>query len=675
MTTLLIESYSLLSQDPGDASVFYLMQISQQLAAGQGIPLSNATLSPSTPSPSFQAPAPVVRVNVLWALSLIVSLACALGATLIQTWTNRYVRLVSKFANVSHRAQQRQFYFEGIKQSRLVVVAEALPALLHLALFLFLAGLIDFFFQVNLNVAYACLCATIVVASLYALLTIAPHYFASIPYQTPLTIHLPRGLQKLIRRYIREYKTRYFPQRVSSHIKAVGTDFVLRQSRALQWLLDRMTGAYSFDNFVEGIEPFLEATDYSTRIVFQLNVGADPEEQRRCLSAHIGIRLLACLEPSIDVDSRRSQVKAMAGALWSLLVRIQSENMDDTISPGGIDDPDDPHLVSQHLKQWLHPFTLRALRRLRHDSDSVISLYATCTLVVILVHVTRSFCQQLQGGAVAVPPDWTFIQLLTACDSPSVHPGVRTSFEFDVLTICLLSPPFDEVGEKSRAEEELEERETSRVADTAQMVTYPGRDLVQIPKEIVRNTCHLAALILLLQYLLSKTSRLQPTASTIDVIQRTVKLLVANTSAAGTDEEMQRSFVGILERLYYPHEVPFHRLLGGKATFVLEDIKRLVASTSDTVDHPQWGPRAAGIVYGVARQLKAEELVFSDVQSGRLGRLDFDSGYLRSSANYIVCCDGRKNALDLSGGDGTSALIFNLHGEDNQKVRTNTHHL
>ncbi|THH33611.1 hypothetical protein EUX98_g593 [Antrodiella citrinella] len=647
--------------DPGDASVFYLSQIAQILAASQSPSGTNFTSGQLIPLPEFQASAAVVRVNILWVLSLIVSLACALGATLIQTWSNRYTRLTTQFGNVSHRAQQREFYFEGIKHSRLVAVAEALPALLHLSLFLFLAGLVDFFFQVNVEVAYVTLGAVIVVSFMYLILTAMPLIFTSTPYQTPLSIRVPKSLHRVFHRaYQARFKGR--PRGPS------GDDFVLQQSRALQWLLDRMTGVYIFDKFVEGIEPFLGTTDQGTRIIFQLNV-KPAADGRRCLSAHIGFRLHSCLEPSIDIHTRRSHVRAMTGALWSLLIRIQAGDMDDNIAPGGVGDSDAWYPVSQHLQQWLHPYTLRSLRRLRGNPDPLISTYAVCTCVVILERVLPVFCDSLKGRRTLVPASWDLMQILSACDSTELHPSVKTSYGFDVLVTCLLDPPDDELGRKSRAEANLDESEPWPQHDSSmdlRMVSSHDEDvdgLTELTEDVIRNSFHLAALNLLLEHLLTKTSNLQPTTALIDMIQSTIKLVVVNTSAQGTDEDLQRSFVVLLEKLFYSHQ---SSLLCGRAIFLMEDIRRLAVSLSKTLDHPIWAPKSAELLYGIRRPGGVENFVMSDAHSGRVGRVVFDA-QVRPNANYFVCCEGRSNVLDLSGSDGRSVLVYAFHGGENQQ--------
>ncbi|KZV72652.1 hypothetical protein PENSPDRAFT_575790, partial [Peniophora sp. CONT] len=87
VAAFVIESYKLLQPDSGDQTVLILSQL---LAA-----TTNAS-SPSIPSllpdDTFRAPITAVIANALWFCSLVVALACALLATLIQQWSRDYVR-------------------------------------------------------------------------------------------------------------------------------------------------------------------------------------------------------------------------------------------------------------------------------------------------------------------------------------------------------------------------------------------------------------------------------------------------------------------------------------------------------------------------------------------------------------------------------------------------------
>jgi uncharacterized protein DUF6535 len=179
-------SYQDLKPNSRDTSAFYLANINQPLAD----PDLNASAS-SVPlhPPAFSPPKHVIWVNSLWILSLAVSLTCALLATLLQQWARRYLKITQPPPHYSphKRARIRAFFSDGVHKLRLPAVAEALPTLLHLALFLFFAGLLVDLFNVNLTVFIALVCWFGLSGVVYACLTLMPIFRHDSPYYTPLS--------------------------------------------------------------------------------------------------------------------------------------------------------------------------------------------------------------------------------------------------------------------------------------------------------------------------------------------------------------------------------------------------------------------------------------------------------------------------------------------------------
>jgi hypothetical protein len=62
-----------------------------------------------------------------------------------------------------------------------------MPTLLHISVFLFFAGLIDFLFPIYATVAYATFGCIGVFALAYAILTVLPNVYLNCPYGTPLS--------------------------------------------------------------------------------------------------------------------------------------------------------------------------------------------------------------------------------------------------------------------------------------------------------------------------------------------------------------------------------------------------------------------------------------------------------------------------------------------------------
>ncbi|KAI9438708.1 hypothetical protein H4582DRAFT_1814466, partial [Lactarius indigo] len=182
VAAFIIESYKKLSPDSGDKTTFILQQISQQLSG-----LSNGTyVRPKdyqTSSPSTS----IVCVNTMWILSLIVSITCALLATLMQQWARQYVQLPQLRTTPRERAHVRSFLFFGLKQFRMSYAVELIPTLLHLAVFLFFVGLVIFFFTIFTTVAIIISVSVGIFSIGYIALTVLPCVHLNCPYRTPLS--------------------------------------------------------------------------------------------------------------------------------------------------------------------------------------------------------------------------------------------------------------------------------------------------------------------------------------------------------------------------------------------------------------------------------------------------------------------------------------------------------
>ncbi|KAI0260268.1 hypothetical protein BC834DRAFT_550401 [Gloeopeniophorella convolvens] len=186
LATFLVDSYKYLQPDTGDGTIVLLSQISQQLA---GISNGSHISIPSTiPSQAaFHPSNAALWVNAFWYMSFIISLFCALLATLLQQWARRYARITQPRCSIHKRARVRTFYAVGVERFRFALAVEAIPTLIHLSVFLFLAGLVIFLFGVNQSIAYATLATTVACALLYTAATVLPSIYLDCPYQTPLS--------------------------------------------------------------------------------------------------------------------------------------------------------------------------------------------------------------------------------------------------------------------------------------------------------------------------------------------------------------------------------------------------------------------------------------------------------------------------------------------------------
>ncbi|KAI0269270.1 hypothetical protein BC834DRAFT_621035 [Gloeopeniophorella convolvens] len=185
VATFLAGSYPNLQLNSQDASAFYLAHLYQLNAGPDGSSISN----PSTFSdPSTFSPSPsTIWVNVLWFLSLIISLMCALLATLLQQWVRRYLHITQPRFSPHKRARIREFMAQGVEKLRLPWVVEALPALLHISVFFFFVGLVIFLLEINHTVYTIVRACVGICAGLYLCISLVPIFRHDSPYSTPLS--------------------------------------------------------------------------------------------------------------------------------------------------------------------------------------------------------------------------------------------------------------------------------------------------------------------------------------------------------------------------------------------------------------------------------------------------------------------------------------------------------
>ena len=183
-----------LRPNPQDTSNFYLANTYQATIN------PNASSSLPTSPPPFIPPNYAVWVNALWFLSLVISITCALLATLLQQWARRYLKVTQPRYSPHKRARIRAFFAEGVDKFLLPWAVEALPTMLHLSLFLFFAGLVVFLWNVNITIFKLVLSWIGLCTALYGCITFIPIFCHDSPYHTPLSLpvwHFTQGIRYL----------------------------------------------------------------------------------------------------------------------------------------------------------------------------------------------------------------------------------------------------------------------------------------------------------------------------------------------------------------------------------------------------------------------------------------------------------------------------------------------
>ncbi|KAI0261954.1 hypothetical protein BC834DRAFT_414191 [Gloeopeniophorella convolvens] len=273
LTSFLVDSYKNLQPDPtketayfGQQSAISLARISQQLSLND----SRASVAPTTfvPLPSFHPSPSDVRVNVYWFMSLVFSLSAALFATIIQQWVRNYMQVFQRYDHSLKRARLRQYLFQGTELSRMSVVVEMVPALIHISLFLFFMGIADFLFNLNITTAITTTIPIFLCTSLYIWSVVAPVIAPQLPFQTPFSSLAWYIFQKLGGRTYRSHDGPHEKRkRVSTSMTEGRMQLAmdetegrrLRDAQAIQWLIQNRSEESEVESLVMDIPGSFDA--------------------------------------------------------------------------------------------------------------------------------------------------------------------------------------------------------------------------------------------------------------------------------------------------------------------------------------------------------------------------------------------------------------------------------
>ncbi|KAI9454478.1 hypothetical protein BJY52DRAFT_1284540 [Lactarius psammicola] len=351
-----------------------------------------------------------IAVQTLWLLSLILSLACALGAILVQEWCQKYLRYSQCHPRPSTRARIRAYLFNGARNYRMEQVITALPLFLHLAILLFCAGLVAYFFTFNNVVAYTALTTYSIIGALYFFFTISPLIDISSPFKTPISTFLWHSLE-LIRLAIL-----YTLQWVTSFISLESNFFRFRLPKIIKARQERYRGGFvraleldlesvhpnadahslqwavsslgndddALESFVAGIPDFLASEPHSYP---QFTIGHLLEDHDVRLGWSIGRLLQTCVSPSDNTSTsilaphvRNRRANACLRAVWAITEKFAGTS-------------------SLYWDTLFGAHTADALATLsRDDANPTIALVARCTAAL----ATRSCLRELTHVA-----EWT----------------------------------------------------------------------------------------------------------------------------------------------------------------------------------------------------------------------------------------------------------------------------
>ncbi|KAJ7056177.1 hypothetical protein C8F01DRAFT_1312263 [Mycena amicta] len=314
LTAFIVESYKTLTPDSGDATVQLLAQISQQLfSAANGTPHETA-----------------IVCNVLWFLSLGLSLTCALVATLLEQWARDFLHRAEMRSSPIVRARIYSYLYYGLKRFQMHTVVDIIPLLLHASLLLFFGGLVAFLLPINHAVAGVAAGILLVVLCVYMTLTLLPMWHLDCPYRTPLS----NGVWRLYH-FFREMQIEHDPlnpfgfffrirpqgatmsEAIISKATAKSPQRRDRDVRALAWTTKSLSDDHELEAFAEAIPDAMWGNrsrhDLYTGYMEKVN-----DDQTLKLSRRIENLFYTCDTGLLSLEATKRRRITCLKALWSL---------------------------------------------------------------------------------------------------------------------------------------------------------------------------------------------------------------------------------------------------------------------------------------------------------------------------------------------------------------------
>ena len=358
VATFLSISYNELSSTPGDITNALLVQISQQLANNSQSAANLTSINQFTPTAS------AIRVNLTWFLSLVLSLFAALNATLFQQWSRRYLELTRHRVAPHKRARTRAYMYHGIESFKMSRAVKAMPVLLHLSIFLFFIGLIDYLLNLNPTIGFWIFGVISAFTVFYLALTLSPSIYLNCPYSTPLseiswrfsqrlfliTLYFIRGLEESLPTFLfsgrrptnqltpeenwwtqwrNTVKARIDERRkwlrlgLRHSIMHIATEAPqTRDEDALSWTLTVLNDDREFEDFVAGVPGFFESTSVPNASSTMLSLMEDrdsyPEQIDPILGSRINDLLETCVQgaSALREEMRSNRLRVCMRTLW-----------------------------------------------------------------------------------------------------------------------------------------------------------------------------------------------------------------------------------------------------------------------------------------------------------------------------------------------------------------------
>ncbi|KAH9974609.1 hypothetical protein BGW80DRAFT_1559626 [Lactifluus volemus] len=261
LSPFIVDRSQAIQVTPVQQMVFYEQQ-SVDLLKQISAQISSLSLQASVPSPPPLPPLTAnpsrsdILVNALLFISLVLSLSAALLATLVQRWARDHMQIFHRYKHPLKVSRIRQYLHEGVERWHMAMIAEAVPTLIHVSLFLFLVGLAVFLSNANWAVAKPTIFFITLFLVWYLIATILPVAKPQFPLRSPVSVLLWFVVQSISPRLHKDHE--------DGGLKPVSPNMVdglmelalehkpvrtYRDRRAIAWLARDLTGDAEMESF------------------------------------------------------------------------------------------------------------------------------------------------------------------------------------------------------------------------------------------------------------------------------------------------------------------------------------------------------------------------------------------------------------------------------------------
>ncbi|KAH9955521.1 hypothetical protein BGW80DRAFT_1466959 [Lactifluus volemus] len=200
------------------------------------------------------------QISTLSPQALVISLSAALLATLIQRWVRDHMHIFYRDQHPLKVSRIRQYLHEGVEGWHMAAIAEVVPTLIHVSLFLFLVALAVFLSNANWTVAKPTIFFITVSFAWYLIATILPVAKPQFPLRSPVSSLLWFGVQSV--------SPRLHKDRIDGKLKPVNKNMgdglmelalegkpvrMDRDRRAIAWLAGDLTDDSETESFASSI--------------------------------------------------------------------------------------------------------------------------------------------------------------------------------------------------------------------------------------------------------------------------------------------------------------------------------------------------------------------------------------------------------------------------------------